>query len=811
MALDSPVVLDLQAVQSPTFRERGVARYALDFTRAVIRHAPGAIDQIIVRSDGSDHDGLRASLGTDIVTSTPTWDMTGGVFHALSPFDIDIPVSAAWPRAASHRAMRMIVTVYDIIPELFPEMYLIDPGTRRRYRARREFIRAADHVMTLSQSCADDLVDHLGVADDRITVVGAACSDVFGPTGDRAAAARQARALIPGLGPSAVVYNGAVEPRKNMERLIDAFSRMPEEFRTGRQLVLVCHLDDLQRNHLDLLAASLGVGGQLLLTGKISDDALVSLYQSADLVVFPSFYEGYGLPVAEAMACGAPVVASANSSLLELVSPDATFDPCDADAIAATMRRALTDDRFRAALVAWSERPRPGWETVGRRAAEVYRRVGAVRSGPSSVAPSSPGTSVATPGRAPWRRRPLVALLTPLPPESGGVAQYSSRLATAMSELVDVELFVDGDHPDRAQPPSGLPWHRAKVLPKIDALRGGFDAVIACVGNSEHHGWALRLLRRGDIRATVLAHDVRMTDLYRHGEARDAVPEGYAHVLGQMYPDATSDWIVDGWVQPQDAEARGVYMAKELIGLSERFLVTSESAADLARAEARPEDRRKVGVSRFAYPPPRRRQPTEVSPGCICTFGVVNRVKQPELLLEAFAMVHRDDPETSLVFVGPADPAERRQLESAAADLGLHGVVTFTGAVDDATYQYWLRAAAVAVQLRAGSNGETSAAVADCIANGIPTIVSAIGASGALPEFVTKVPTAATPSALAGTLRMLLADASRRAAATEAGLQFAGERSIETTARQLVTLALQPPWVDELVVSSLAHDLVVAS
>ena len=84
------------------------------------------------------------------------------MFHALSPFDIATPVREIWPREASRTGRRLVVTVYDLIPELFPETYLVDPGMRHRYRARRELVRAADHVVTLSQSAADDVADHLG-------------------------------------------------------------------------------------------------------------------------------------------------------------------------------------------------------------------------------------------------------------------------------------------------------------------------------------------------------------------------------------------------------------------------------------------------------------------------------------------------------------------------------------------------------------------------------------------------------------------------------------------------------------------------
>ena len=677
-----------------------MARYALDFTAALIRTVPDLVDQVLVRSDLPPVTTLPEELADGVVTAVPRWDRAGGVFHALSPFDIETPVRRIWPRQASRSGRRLVVTVYDLIPEIFPDTYLIDPGVRHRYRARRELIRAADHVMTLSRSAADDVADLLGVPEHRLTVVGAACSDAFRPGDDRRQEAALARSAIPGLRDRTVVYNGAVEPRKNIEGLIGAFARLPHDVRRRHQLVLVCRLQPLERNHYEVLGRSLGLtDSELLLTGLVTDATLVHLYRSATLVAYPSFYEGYGLPVVEAMACGAPVVASANSSLKELVAPDATFDPSDLDGMARALEYALVDETHRQRLLRWSATARPSWSDVADRAAGVYRDLS---TGPGGQGRRRP---------AAWRRRSLVALVTPWPPATTGVAAYSRRLARSLSATVDVEVFVDGDTPGEALADPEFPSFPAWSLPDVDSARGGYDAVIACIGNSEHHAGALSLIRRHGVSAAVLAHEVRLNGLYRHGAARGAVPEGIAALLGGLYEEAGEGWLTDGWLTNEEAEARGVYLARELIGLARPFIVTSEFAGDLARDEARPEDGGNVVVSPFAYPPAAPRQPRLEMPGLVCTFGLVNGVKQPELMVSAFALVHRKDSTTRLAFVGPIDPALRERYHSLAVHLGVAGAVTFTGTVDDDEYESWLDRASVAVQLRAGSNGETSAAV----------------------------------------------------------------------------------------------------
>jgi glycosyltransferase involved in cell wall biosynthesis len=668
-----------------------------------------------------------------------------------------------------------VVTVYDLIPELFPDTYLVDPGVRHRYRARREVIRAADHVVTLSASAADDVADHLGVPDHRLTVVGAACSERFRPGSDPTEEAARARSLLPGLGERTVVYNGAVEPRKNMEGLIRAFARLPDAVRRRHQLVLVCRLQPLERNHYEVLGRGLGLGeGELLLTGLASDDALVHLYRSAALVVYPSFYEGFGLPVAEAMACGAPVVVAGNSSLRELVEAQATFDPGDLDAMARAIERGLVDEAFRERLLRWSARPRPGWSEVAERAAAVYR---SLDTEPGGDRPRRP---------AAWPRRRRVGLVTPWPPATTGVASYSRRLARALADSVEVDLFVDGDSAEQSLPDPEFDSYPARALPLVDPVEGGYDVVVACVGNSEHHAGALALLRRDRVQAAVLAHDVRLNGLYRHGAARGAVPEGNAAVVTGLYEGATEEWLTDGWLQPTEAEEHGVYLARELIGLANPFIVTSEYAAEVARLDARPEDRGRVVVCPYAYPAPVPRPAGREQAGLVATFGLVNAVKQPELLLAAFALVHAADPTTRLAFVGPIDPALLERYHALAVGHGVADAVTFTGVVDDDGYDGWLARTSVAVQLRASTNGETSGAVADCLSHGVATVVTDAGPARDLPDLVAKVPVAADPSVLAGVVGGLLADPGERDRRAAEGLAFVAGMGFDRGARDLL-------------------------
>ena len=754
-----------------------MARYAVDFATAVARHPAHVVEQLLIRDDLPPVGRIEGLIAAGLVTNRAAWATEGGIFHALSPFDLDVPLGLVWPRPAFARGWQFVVTVYDLIPDQFPDIYLQDPGTRQRYKARLEIVRAADHVMTLSRAVADDVHERLGVPRRRISVVGAACAASFTPTKERALAEKQVRALVPGVGARTIVYNGAVEPRKNMERLLAAFAHIPPTVRVGAQLVLVCRLEPLQRRHFEHLAGVYGVADQLLLTGEITDEAMVALYRTAELVVFPSFAEGYGLPVAEAMACGAPVVASDNPALAELVAPGATFDPCSEDAIAAAVTRPLVDHDYRTQLVEWSARPRMTWADVAERAVETYSEL----AFDSTVGFSGGGDSS--------RRRRTLAVVTPWPPAASGVAVYSARLVEEMSRHVDVEVFVEGDELPEASGGDGrIVKHPARSFSAIEAARGGYDAVLVCIGNSEFHTVGLSLIRERRLQPVTLVHDIRLTELYCHAAARGEVPERILGALTSMYGALPPGLVRDEWIRPEVAERHGILMAREIIACSRRAIVTSEFAARLARTDTRVGDEARIHVVPHAYPEVVSVQ-AERDEHLIGSFGLVNEAKRPLLLVQALSILRLRGRHVRLVFAGPVSEHDRREIVAEAARTGVEKEIEITGLLDDARYANVLSRVSLAVQLRARTNGESSGAMHDCIAGGVPLVVTNLGAARELPEFVEKVSLEVTAEELACRLDELLRDGSRRQAMADAGISHARQHDFAHAAALTLAVA----------------------
>src|SRR5262249_6507973 len=146
------------------------------------------------------------------------------IYHVMSPFELSRTLDELWPAWARGPDVRTVVTLYDLIPLVFPKHYLRDAVVGTRYQTRAELVRRAHHVLAISQSTADDATEHLGIEADRISVVGAGATEKFAPMYDSPAAAWDVLgARLSSIRPGYVLYVAGFEFRKNLERVIEAY------------------------------------------------------------------------------------------------------------------------------------------------------------------------------------------------------------------------------------------------------------------------------------------------------------------------------------------------------------------------------------------------------------------------------------------------------------------------------------------------------------------------------------------------------------------------------------------------------------
>jgi glycosyltransferase involved in cell wall biosynthesis len=268
---------------------------------------------------------------------------------------------------------KTVVTVYDLSFLRFPEVY---------NRANRMYLgaftppslRRADRVITISEDARRDVIELCGVAPERVTPILLAADPRFKPSEPEDVEAFRRRH---GLPERFVLYQGTLQPRKNVETLVRAYALLRSRGSDDHGLVLAGPRG-WQYEPIFELTRQLGLEDAVTFPGFVPDDDLPLWYSSATVFAFPSRYEGFGLPLLEAMACGTPVVSSNASSLPEVVGDAGLLvDPSDVEGLCSALRQLLEDEPLRQALSAAGRvrARRFSWQRTASETVQVYREV----------------------------------------------------------------------------------------------------------------------------------------------------------------------------------------------------------------------------------------------------------------------------------------------------------------------------------------------------------------------------------------------------------------------------------------------------
>jgi glycosyltransferase involved in cell wall biosynthesis len=246
-----------------------------------------------------------------------------------------------------HLRCRTVLSVFDILYERYPEFFTKSHYYRHKIGVRWS-CQKADHVITISESSKRDLVELYGLDPERITVTYLGPDECYRLL-DQTQAKRQLKENY-GIEEDFILYVGAIQPRKNIPRLLSAFAQMKSERHSKHKLVIVGPRAWLSQDAFRALEDS-PVRKDVILTGYVPRGDLPYFYNAAAVFVFVSMCEGFGLPVVEAMACGTPTITSRGSSLEEIAGEAAILiDPRDSGSIAAAMGKVLSDSDLRARL-----------------------------------------------------------------------------------------------------------------------------------------------------------------------------------------------------------------------------------------------------------------------------------------------------------------------------------------------------------------------------------------------------------------------------------------------------------------------------
>ena len=381
------IVIDLQGAQCDS-RFRGIGRYSLSLALAIARNAgkhdvwlalnsafPQSILELRQTFKGlldPAHIRIFNNSGhTAEVEPTNAWRvrtserMREHFLEQIRPDVIHVPtlfegygddaVTSVGSYTSGHKTA---VTIHDLIPLMDQANYLPNPTIRDFYFRKIESLKRSALLLAISESSRLEAIEHLGWSSDKIINSSEGADAHFKQISLSDERKLQLRAKY-GIARKMVMYApGGFDSRKNFDGLMQAYAMLPPNIRAEYQLVLASRLSksphDDSRAKMTACRIQAGLAeDELVLTDFVPDDDLVALYNMADLFVFPSKHEGFGLPPLEAMACGAPTLGANASSLPEVIGwSEALFDPYNVADMAEKIAHALVGDGFRSKLKA---------------------------------------------------------------------------------------------------------------------------------------------------------------------------------------------------------------------------------------------------------------------------------------------------------------------------------------------------------------------------------------------------------------------------------------------------------------------------
>jgi glycosyltransferase involved in cell wall biosynthesis len=777
------IVLDMQGAQTKS-RFRGIGRYTMSLAKAIVRNR--GEHEIILALSGLFPDTIepiRAAFdGLLPQENIRVWHAPGPVRECQPGNDWRREVAERIREAflASHRpdiihvfsffegfvddavtsisifdtVTHVSVTLHDLIPLVHAERYLeINPRYKQYYMRKLGYLKRASLLLAVSDSSRREALEHLGFSENQVVTTYEAVDEHFRPLAITKEEEEKLRKKFGILKPFVLYAPGGFDVRKNVEGLIRAYAQLSTALRQRYQLVITGKISEGEkRKHLGI-AKQHGLGTEdMVFTGYVSDEDLVRLYNLCEVFVFPSIHEGFGLPVLEAMACGAAVIGSNTTSIPEVIGrPDALFDPHSDQEIAKKLEQVLTDEDFRNELKRHGIRQAEkfSWDKSAKLAIVSFETLNAQKKSSSITINSF--------------KRPKLAYISPLPPEKSGISDYSAELLPELARHYDIEVVVNQKDVTDTWIKNNLPVRSVEWFCRNAS---SYDRVLYHFGNSPFHSHMFGLLQQYP--GVVVMHDFFLSSVLAYEEIVKAIPSIWMNALygshgykavkmrlldaeyAKMHYPANLD-VLQGALGIIVHSEFSKQLAEKWYGENVDWVVIPllrVPAIDVNRVEAR----RKLNLNDDAF--------------LVCSFGIIGPLKLNHRLLDAWlaSSLSRDE-RCILVFVGQNHGGEygAKLLETIQRS-GCEKRIRITGWVDHATFRQYLAAADMAVQLRTLSRGETSAAVLDCMNYGLPTIVNAHGSAAELPkDAVWMLPDEFTDDELIEALETLWKDENLRA------------------------------------------------
>lgn len=613
---------------------------------------------------------------------------------------------------------RTLVTFYDLIPLIFKENYLDfwPNSVKEDYIERLNSLNSiVDMILPISNSTKNDLGEILKISPEKMRTV------YLGSKKDTALSGKSLSFDPPGG--KYILYLGGFDPRKNMENSILVFKKLVERYNhTDLNYSIICHSDASSREKFFNYVQKNGLSGKVHLPGFISDSELFGYYKNAELLFFPSLYEGFGLPVVEAMAAGVPVAVSNRSSLPELIGDAGLlFDPENIDEMTEQLHRILTNPDLKRSLIlkGFQISQKYSWETTAKQYLEVFENN-------LSVITEKPDNPVIKNDS-----QLKIAYFSPIPPQISGISQYSKELLLELQKYADVDLFLDKDVvPDDQIIKQNFRFFCYTDFDKL-MKREQYNAILYHIGNNTLHEYIYNTsLRHPGI---VILHDYIIHPFIRRitfeqGKKIDYLIE-ILHIDDKKRISIIKQLVTQGLhsidVIENPLNERIIKRNKIIITHNQfvKKMLKNQSKVAVIPQGCYPVEYSQEDKLKFKSQLNINR--TEL---IISVFGFINQNKRPELIAKVIKRLQDEGNRMRLLFIGDVNNQLKKRISK------ISDKIQFIGYVPEDDYYKFLIITDIVINLRYPTMGETSRTLLEAMGYGKPVIVSNVGSYKETPD-----------------------------------------------------------------------------
>lgn len=619
--------------------------------------------------------------------------------------------------AGKIKGCHSIATVHDVIPLIFPQAYLdnLPMDVFENYMTRLIKLSSFDHVIAVSQSTKDDLIKHTSVQNNKISVIHEGVdSSFFEKVKDDDRNEIKLRYGLPG---DFIFTIGGPNFRKNNNNLMKAFSILINKYSKDICLVIGSSYDVNTKDEMKTLARNEGIADRVMFIGEIPDGDLPVIYNISKIFVFPSLYEGFGLPVLEAMATGRTVVVSSNSSVPEVVGDCGLyFDPYNVEDMAGKMNEVLDDINLlqamsKAAIIRAREF---GWDKTAKQMLQIMESllIEKPKKEPSIIKPFN-------------KEKMRLAFFSPLNPQHSGISDYSEELLVHLKEYAEIDLFVDGISPSDPEILNNFRYYDYKDFEKKE-VRRRYDNIIYHMGNNTLHEYIYSTLN--SYPGITVLHDYNIHPFTREITLGKGKPELYLSEIQDCY--GVIGRLISNRIIKENfnLDSNQFTLNNKIFNKSKAVIVHSEWIKNQFASDniyvipmgTNIEQK----ITREDISAIRKEKSMSDDLFIISCFGDIVHTKRLDIVIKAFSIFRLFFKNVKLILVGKLYKEMEGKIQKLIERYNLKESLCITEKVSLEEFKKYMKASDVIVNLRYPTMGETSASLIRAMSYSKPVIIS---------------------------------------------------------------------------------------